>query len=242
MDKIVIRENIPLYMRELKKWLAETENVPLEEMGSFFARRIDLYEEHMAVWQPAYAYTAELVPETAENLLDIGCGTGLELAGIFARLPEIRVTGIDLSCAMLEHLKKKYADRAVTAICADYFQADFGENYFDAAISFETLHHFTPEKKQVLWNKLYAALKPGGVYIHADYLACCQEEEELLFSACAKKRSRDGIGEDVFVHFDTPLTAEHEIQLLKDAGFSDVRFICCMHGASIFMMRKFLGK
>lgn len=233
MDKIVIREDITQYMQELKKWLAETEDTPLEEMDSFFARRIDLYEEHMAVWQAAYAYAAEFVPETAETLLDIGCGTGLELAGIFVRLPKIQVTGIDLSKAMLEQMKKKYAGKAVTAICADYFQADFGESCFDAAISFETLHHFPPEKKQMLWSKLYAALKPGGIYIHADYLACCPEEEELLFCACAKKRRRDGIGEDVFVHFDTPLTAEHEIQLLENAGFSDVRFACCIHGASI---------
>lgn len=29
------------YMRELRAWLAETENTPLEEMDAFFTRRLD---------------------------------------------------------------------------------------------------------------------------------------------------------------------------------------------------------
>lgn len=238
MEQIIIREDIPKYMQELKAWLAENARAPLEEMDGFFASRAEIYEEHMAVWQPAYDYAAGLIPPAAETLLDIGCGTGLELAGIFSRQPHIRVTGVDLSRTMLDKLQAKYRHRAIELVCADYFQADFGESRFDAAISFETLHHFAPEKKQLLFDKLRRALKPGGVYIHADYLACCPEEEELLFSACAEKRRKAGIPEDVFVHFDTPLTLEHETELLRRAGFHDVRLLCCINGAYILRMQK----
>ncbi len=238
MNKIEIRPDIPQYMAQLRRWLAENENTPLEEMDQFFASRADIYEAHMAQWQPAYAFLAGLVPKSAETLLDLGCGTGLELTGILRRLPELRITGIDLSQTMLNRLRKKFPDQHIELICADYFQAALGENRFDAAISFESLHHFKPKKKQTLFDKLYTALKPGGVYIHGDYLACCPEEEALLFSVCAEKRARAGIAEDTFVHFDTPLTLGHEIGLLRNSGFRNIRFVRCIAGASILTMEK----
>ena len=78
----------------------------LEEMRAFFAARVDIYDEHMRNevegCREGYARMAALLPEGIYSLLDLGCGTGLELEGIFARFPDLRVTGIDLtaeSCA-----------------------------------------------------------------------------------------------------------------------------------------------
>ncbi len=36
---MVIRKNIGQYMRELRAWLQETEDTPLEEMSAFFFRK-----------------------------------------------------------------------------------------------------------------------------------------------------------------------------------------------------------
>lgn len=55
--------------------------------------------------------------------------------------------------------------------------------------------------------------------MECDYIACCQEEETLLRDECAARRAAAGVPEDAFVHFDTPLTLEHEIRLLQAAGF-----------------------
>lgn len=49
-----------------------------------------------------YIKLAELIPDTARKLLDLGCGTGLELGRIFQRFPDISVTGVDLSSEMLK--------------------------------------------------------------------------------------------------------------------------------------------
>lgn len=57
---------------------------------------------------------------------------------------------------------------------------------FDTAISFESLHHFQPAKKEGLFRKLYQALKPGGLYLECDYIACCAQEERLLMDVCAQ--------------------------------------------------------
>ena len=54
-------------------------------------------------------------------------------------------------------------------------------------------------------------------------MACCDEEEALLRETCREKRLKEGIPEEQFVHFDTPLTVPHELELLRDAGFADCR-------------------
>ena len=126
---------------------------------------------------------------------------------------------------MLALLKRKHPQRALTLVQADYFCHDFGEGRFDSAVSFETLHHFTSEKKTSLFSRLCRSLKPGGVYLECDYIARTQAIEDLVFAECARRRRRDGIPGDVFVHFDTPLTLEHEMDAMKQAGFSRVELV-----------------
>jgi len=211
--------------QELKQWLEETKDESLEEMAGFFDARIDSYEEHMARWKGHYEWLAELLPASITNLLDIGCGTGLELDHIFARFPDLQVVGVDLSEKMLQKLSEKHRDKDLTLVCQDYFAYDMGKERFDAVISFETLHHYTAEKKEVLFRKIFDCLKPGGVYLECDYIATSQAIEDLVFSECKRRRLRDGIKDDVFVHFDTPLTLEHELNAMRKAGFKVVELV-----------------
>ena len=62
----------------------------LEKMTDFFAARIDGYDAHMkrdiVGASEFYAYTASLLPDDpGARILDLGCGTGLELEEYFAR-------------------------------------------------------------------------------------------------------------------------------------------------------------
>lgn len=211
--------------QELKKWLDETKDEPLETMAGFFEARIDSYEEHMAQWKGYYQWMAELLPLSTESLLDIGCGSGLELDYIFNHFPNIQTVGVDLSQKMLRKLYTKHYDKNLSLFCEDYFAYDMGEERFDAVVSFQTLHHYTTEKKEVLFQKIFDCLKPGGVYLECDYIATSQAIEDMAFSECRRRRLRDGIKDDVFVHFDTPLTLEHELNAIRRAGFSVVELV-----------------
>lgn len=216
--------------QELKEWLEQTKDAPLEAMAGFFEARIDSYEEHMARWQAHYEWMADLLPESVESLLDIGCGTGLELDCILNRFPDLKVVGVDLSQGMLDKLRAKHNDKNLSLVCEDYFKYDMGKERFDAVISFETLHHFTFEKKAELFKKAFDCLKSGGVYLECDYIATSQAIEDLAFSECRRRRLRDGIRDDIFVHFDTPLTLEHELEAIKSAGFSAVELVGFLPG------------
>ena len=87
----------------------------LEKMSDFFEARLDVYDEHMLTniesASEFYPFTASLLP-TAEHstVLDLGCGTGLELEKYYKICPTARVTGIDLSAGMLDALKSKFPD------------------------------------------------------------------------------------------------------------------------------------
>lgn len=215
---------------ELKSWLEQTAQEPLEEMAAFFDLRIGAYEQHMSPWEEHYRWMAELLPEGIHTLLDLGCGSGLELDRIFERFPQLRVTGVDLSGEMLARLREKHGARALTLLQADYFSCALPENHFDAAVSFETLHHFAAQKKARLFNRLCRSLKPGGVYLECDYMAKTPEIEALVFAECERRRRRDGIAPESFVHFDTPLTLEHEMQAMREGGFGQVELVGYLPG------------
>lgn len=219
--------------------------MPLEEMSNFFNSRINDYEEHMMRINEAkeyvdYVEVAKLIPATnGLKLLDLGCGTGLELDEMFTVNPTIQVTGIDISEKLLEKLRQKHVDRKsrLNLILADYFKYDFGENTFDVALSVQTLHHFSYEEKIGLYKKICAALKSDGFYIESDYMAPTQEFEDFHFAESKRLRAEQGITEGYY-HYDTPCTVENQIGMLKQAGFLKVEKIIQKDNSAILTARK----
>ncbi|MGX8692579.1 MAG: class I SAM-dependent methyltransferase [Clostridia bacterium] len=199
----------------------------LEKMGEFFETRRDGYEEHQLTCidsaREFYPFTAGCLPQTADSaVLDLGCGTGLELGYYFDAVPAARITGIDLAPGMLDMLRRKFPGRSLTLIAGSYFDIPFDACAFDAAVSVESLHHFTREEKIPLYEKVRKALKPGGYLILTDYFAASDEEERFHRAELLRLKKEQGIHDDEFYHYDTPLTVEHEKEALRAAGFSSV--------------------
>ena len=199
----------------------------LEKMGDFFDARLDGYEDHqlntIESAREFYPYTAGRLPEKAgARVLDLGCGTGLELEEFFSLNPEAKVTGIDLAKGMLDALQKKFRGKDISLINGSYFEVPFGEESYDAAVSVESLHHFTKEEKIPLYTKLRAALKSDGYFILTDYFALSEEEEKDFRQELLRIRKEQNLSDDEFYHYDTPLTVEHEKEALLAAGFSSV--------------------
>ena len=214
----------------------------LETMSDFFTARTDMYDEHMLTevegCNEGYAKMASLVPDDVQTLLDLGCGTGLELEAIFGRIPRLKVTGIDLTASMLQKLREKFPDKDIKLICGDYFQVEFGENAFDCAVSFQTMHHFAKDKKLTLYKKIWESLKTSGVYIECDYMVLTQAEEDHWFSENDRLRREQGIVGDEFYHYDTPCTVDNQTELLKKAGFSSVEQVFRMENTTMLLAKK----
>lgn len=214
----------------------------LEKMSDFFTARVEGYDEHMLNdargCKEGYIKMAELVPDSTETILDLGCGTGLELDEIFKRLPNVSVVGIDLTQAMLDKLMQKHYDKNIKLICGDYFDVDFGENSFDVAISFQTMHHFSHAEKVGLYTRICKALKSKGVYIECDYMVTDQSVEDELFAENARLRREMNIPDGEFYHFDTPCTIDNQIGMLKKAGFLSAEMVWRMENTTIIVAKK----
>ena len=144
----------------------------------------------------------------------MGAGTGLELIHLFELYPNVLVTVIDITENMLEELKKRsFSDRVIT-ICGDFFEVEFGKDY-DAVISTSALHHFKPEEKEELYQKIYACLKENGQFINCDKIALTQEIQDYQLYELEHNINN-------YKHIDTPLTVENEMKILEGVGFQDI--------------------
>ncbi len=202
----------------------------LEKMGQFFDNRLAGYDEHQLNCIDSatvfYPFTASLLPrQEGACVLDLGCGTGLELGEYFKGNPTAKVTGIDLAEGMLMELKRKFPGKELRLILGSYFDVPFGHSEFDAAVSVESLHHFTKEEKIPLYRKLHEALKNDGYFILTDYFSLSEEEEISHRGELLRLKKEQGLADTEFYHYDTPLTVEHETQALFSAGFSSVKIL-----------------
>ena len=103
----------------------------LEKMDEFFSARIQGYDEPMRETIEGaasfYRFTASLLPKEGNpSVLDLGCGTGLELEEYFLIKPDAKLTGIDLTEVMLKALKSKFPNKDLTLICGSYFHEPLG--------------------------------------------------------------------------------------------------------------------
>ncbi|MGY0389626.1 class I SAM-dependent methyltransferase [Nocardioides sp. WG-D5] len=111
-------------------------------------------------WMLAATITALREHGPFERGLDVctGTGVGLELLEEATTEPP---TGVDFSAGMLAQARAAHPG-------ADLVRADARALPFDAAydlvVSFGALGHFLPEERGPLFDGIYRALRPGGVF------------------------------------------------------------------------------
>lgn len=187
-----------------------------KEMHEFFNKVVNIdYDEIHLTKIKGKERIVDFIPKDAENIIDLGSGTGLQLIKLYKEFPNIKTIAIDVSDGMLKKLKERHISDNITIVNKSFFDYDFGNNK-DAVISTQALHHFEPSDKLILFKKVYDCLKDNGVFINEDYFAYDNEEEQKGFEDY--KNLVRGIGK----HYDTPLTIEHEINILKEVGFKEI--------------------
>lgn len=219
-----------------------------EKMVQFFNNRADTYDEHMKQnvnsFDSFYQNIAKVINNTQKQIkiLDIGCGTGLELEYIFYRAPNASITGIDISRKMLDKLLEKFKDNLsqITLINESYLESPFMENYFDYIISVMSLHHLTYDLKKNLYIKIYNALKKGGKYIEGDYIV--SKEREISFLKDYREKFNGDIKRNSYTpgsyHIDIPFSIETQKKLLMEAGYRTFTLCFLEHEACVYTAEK----
>ena len=215
-----------------------------EEMAAFFNKRADGYEAHMKGLDNSdefYSMVPFAVTSTSQavKLLDLGCGTGLEIQGILEKVPNAQITCVDMAIGMLDELKRKYPAYAkqLNIIVGSYLDIPFSQNEFDYVIAVQTMHHWQEGTKVQLYRKILKSLKPGGMYIEADYIVDEQEEKERLDRYMEIQES-GVLKEGEIYHIDIPFSVKTQKRLFKEAGFNATEIIYEKGNGAILIARK----
>ena len=200
-------------------------------MNEFFNRVVDIdYDERHLKLIEAKEKIIDFLPENMKNVIDLGTGTGLQLIKLYKVYPNVHTTAIDISDGMLKKLEERHISDNITIVNKSFFDYDF-ENNIDAVISSQALHHFESNDKLTLYKKVYECLKKDGVFVNEDYFAEDEETEKQLFEDYYNLVRGEG------KHYDTPLTIEHETEILKEVGFSSVE-TCITDNYKIIIAKK----
>jgi SAM-dependent methyltransferase len=92
--------------------------------------------------------------------LDVCCGTGAGMR-VLRSACQGRITGVDFSTGMLAQARR--GNPGAAWVRADVRALPFADA-FDLAVSFGALGHFLPDERPALFDGVYRALRPGGVF------------------------------------------------------------------------------
>jgi len=212
-----------------------------EKMNDFFNKRAASYDDHMKNnvnnFEKYYKMIAEPITKTNERIkiLDIGCGTGLELKYIFEKAPNAQIIGVDISNEMLELLLAKYKDKAdqINVIKDSYLTLEFEENKFDYIVSVMTIHHLLYDTKKKLYKKILKSLSESGKYIEGDYVV--SEEKEQIVLNQFKTQMKQERQNDGFFHIDIPFSIKTQEKLFAEAGYRKFDLIFKEKEAAIYV-------
>jgi tRNA (cmo5U34)-methyltransferase len=206
-----------------------------EGMAAFFDARAAGYDEYIrstifpdTTFAQFYGAVSSPIERTDEplHILNLGCGTGLELEALFRRVPNALITGVDLSQDMLERLRSRYTARMsqITLIADSFLTRPFGTRTYDHVISVMSMHHVLRDTKRKLYLRIRAALKPGGRYIEGDSVTYPDMESQFL-DEYHQELARVPPADDGYYHVDVPFSIATQRSLLLEAGFRDFELI-----------------
>jgi tRNA (cmo5U34)-methyltransferase len=156
---------------------------------------IPVYDE----FQDAVAEATSDVP--ARRILDLGVGTGETARRVLALHPRARLVGVDESEAMLAVARETVdAELRVSRL-----QDPLPEGPFDLVVSALAVHHLDAPGKQELFERVAAALAPGGRFVLGDVVVPLRPEDAVTPLA-------EG--------FDLPDRLDDVLRWLNGAGFS----------------------
>ena len=114
-----------------------------------------------------------LPPLKNKDLLEVGCGNGLQAIHIHNKYAPALIKAIDLNSDNIDIAKNEAESKGVQ--CVDFSVDDAQElstiedNSIDVVINIESAFHY-PDKASFL-KQIYRVLKPGGSFVIADILA-----------------------------------------------------------------------
>lgn len=138
----------------------------------------------------------------ATRILDLGTGTGETARRMLARHPKAALIGLDASDEMLGYARAGLPDDRVDLRVARLDRA-VPQGPFDVVVSALAIHHLDGSGKAALFERVAAALAPGGRLVSGDVVV---------------PRDRSDVVTPIDGDYDTPDSVGDQLTWLQDAG------------------------
>lgn len=191
--------------------------LPTGRLGTAVGYAMDLQHRSLTQW-----CLRQLDLQPGDDVLDVGCGSGMAIRLIGARTGRGRVAGVDLSSTMVAMTRRRN-ERLARAGRLDVRQGNamalpFADESFDAVTAVETLY-FWPDPLLGL-TECRRVLRSGGwLAITLEMTRDAAEDPTLLQRVFGGKFTDRSEGEGLSIVSGLQLAG-----LVRDAGFSTVRF------------------
>jgi trans-aconitate methyltransferase len=157
-----------------------TASVPKHGMNYWVSRWDSMQEFYNPDRKARFETLVHVVKANTPNplaILDLGCGTGSVMQEFSDAFPAAELMGIDFDFTLLSLAKERLAKDSsrVSFIQADLRKTDWAEGVsgrFDGVLSATALHWLSDGELATLYCRIYSILKPGGIFLNADHVAC----------------------------------------------------------------------
>jgi SAM-dependent methyltransferase len=195
----------------------------------------DAMSERYAAWQSEIAGDPRerwaqrllaLLPERPD-ILELGCGAGIEPSPTFARIGTL--TGIDISRAQIDRARN--ALPSAELIHGDFTTATFATRSFDAVVALYTLTHVPNTDLPVLLGRVATWLRPDGLFLASFGTGPTHESVEddwlgvpMFFSGFDEQANERLVGEAGLAVFQSGVEIIHEPESAPGMGAATAGF------------------
>jgi tRNA (cmo5U34)-methyltransferase len=209
----------------------------------------DMVTRSVPGYDQVQEFTEEFVTSNIpkpHSIYDLGCSTGttlIKLARRFINHSEIikenkafpKFIGIDSSVHMISRCKEKIEALGLESLVSLRTQSIEETDLENASlvISHYTLQFLKPESRQNIIKKIYQNLNEHGYFIFSEKIKFSDTKvHEFMTKKYYEYKKANGYSEveisrkrEALENVLVPLTLEENVQLLKNAGFSEISLI-----------------
>ena len=177
-----------------------------------YLSRIGRSEQRLA----GEAVLREVLPDSPNSVLDLGCGDGRLAALVLEACPSVeRVLAVDASPPMLAAAHERFAsDDRVEVAQLDLNTSIQPLGYFDLVVSGFAIHHLNDARKQSLLREIATQLNPHGLFANLEVVASPTRELHEAFRRAIGRAADDP--EDLLAPVDD------QLRWMRDAGLTQV--------------------